>query len=1585
MDHHIIHIFDSVAKDIFVKKEVASDDERSSQGSDDDTGGAKKSHREMSIILFGSKPDGTPVRVHVEGFRPFFFVSVPGKLKGKKEVETYITHVQAIASSTLDEDALASLQIIQEQKKKLYGFSGDRQHPVLRLEVGSIHALYALRRAFLNEYQRPSQSYKGSAIQVFESNLDPMLRFFHMRNLAPCGWIDCGGGSGVKEVVAEDGTTCYWSCSWDSIDPVEKPPRPSAPFKLAAWDIECYSNSGDFPVAQASWVRVAKELWKVSPCAAAVPELIAEWFTRSGSATGAAGYIPTPPPALRSRRAPTYLELNDLLLVPATFEQLEAVFGVTAGVFHGKAGKEKEELCAQIAGILQRAIGRVVSLAGDPIIQIGTVLVQGEETERHIFVLGGCDAIEGATVYECETERDLLAAWGEWIQEVNPDIMVGYNIFGFDEKYVWDRMIELGLCKEGRAAGAGAPRKATAGHVEPSFAGFTRLQDQGGAFKLEKKFLSSSALGDNTMYLWTTPGRLRIDLYHHVKRKQVLPSYKLDAVCATFLSGKLTGLERRIQDGNWLLLTKQKGDARVGRSVVLLDELGEELSEKLEIVEIVKEGLVVRGMDEFEGSADDAVQWAVVKDDVSPAEIFRLHRGSDADRARVAAYCIQDCELVVELYKKLDVFNEAMSMANVCSVPVTYIFTRGQGIKIESLIFKDCYERGQVVEVLPSAPFRGDGATDPDEDGAAGQDDSYEGAIVLDPVAGMYFDAPVGVCDFASLYPSTIISENISYDSLVWVKEFDLKGVEGAPAFTSEWGEAPLPAGWRYTDISFDILRPDPEDKRKHPVNKKMGTRVCRYAQPPGDGKSTLPQIVQKLLSMRKTKRKMAEKENDPFRKALLDAEQLAYKLTANSLYGQLGSGTFKVRLQHLAASVTAYGRKQILFAKDAIEKFYGPAAGNPLCCASGAEVVYGDSVTGDTALWIRRGAGAAPLIVRIDELEGVWSQWHESKEAFDGAGLEVWTERGWTAVRRVIRHRLAPTKRLFRILTHTGVVDCTEDHSLVLSNGTECKPSDVTVGTPLLHNFEIADEFGRGDGTLSVEEAWDIGYNLSEKEAEIPTSILNGSLDCVKGCMDGVFASYDVNSAATTIVLEYEGKVLCSALYILARRLGYSVLLDADGSRFRLTLSRDGPVPSCEIKSISEMNREGVEYVYDMETENHHFGVGPGALIVHNTDSLFVCFNPKNPATGEPLKGREAIVATIELTEEAGKFISSALKPPHDFEYDKVFAPFIIFSKKRYVGNKYEDSPDKFKQTSMGIVLKRRDNAPLLKVIYGGAVDLLLNHQDIAAATRFVQDQCREMVDGKTKLSLLTISMSLRAEYNTPSPPKHKVLADRMAARDPGNAPAPGDRIPYVYVAAPLGQQAAKLQGDRIESPAYVKEKGLRPDVRFYIEHQLMNPLSQLFSLCLEKMPGYEGAPRGGWAQDADKRAAQREEMASAILFSESLGLCNAADKRSFVSAFFGGGVTDRCASNSSHKGSLLPAEAGSSDRNPTTTDRIATAPVKKPRSSKTTVEPPKQQTPITAYFGDARLAREMRAVKRSVAVKKATASASAAAKEGE
>jgi len=1050
--------------------------------------------KELYIELFGVDADGTPVHLKVTGFRPYFYIGIQKKtdvLSIKKHILDKLKNRASIESD---------LKFEEVQRKVLFGYTGNTTFPMLKISMPSRDLFYGVRNIFLSKAQKPILRIKGreKPWQVYEANLDPMLRFFHLQDLEPCGWIEADCDFELDSATGR----LTGECDWTQVKPPTQKPSKSGAYKLAAWDIECYSPTGDFPV----------------------PEK-------------------------------------------------------------------------------------------DPVIQIGVVLVQGTKVEKHIFVNHTCTSVAGCIVHSQprEDERAMLLDWAGWMADQDPDVLVGYNIFGFDERYLWKRAQVLGIDQSA------------------AFQALSRLD--GEEVKLSEKMLSSSALGDNKLYIWTTAGRLQIDLYHYIRRLENLTSYKLDDVTSHYMSGKLKGI--RQEGGNLVLKTAISKEAVVGRSVKLLDETGEAIGDKLVISGIGASEITLTPEEPVDGF-ETAVKWAIVKDDVSPQEIFKLHRGSAADRGKLAAYCIQDCNLVVELFNKLDVFNNAMSMANVCSVPVNYIFTRGQGIKIESLIFKECNQRGQAVVVL-EAPGRNftDKTQDDEEDEV---EDSYEGAIVFDPVPDFYFDAPVGVCDFASLYPSSIISENISYDTLLWVKDYDLSG----NLVKTDWvgSESYVEPGTRWTDIEFDIWRPDPNDTRKHPKKIKAGLRVCRYAQYVGDRKGTLPDILQKLLAARKAKRKQAEKESDPFVKALLDAEQLAYKLTANSLYGQLGSATFKIRLQHLAASTTAYGRKQITFAKAAIEQFYGPAAGSKTHCA---EIVYGD------------------------------------------------------------------------------------------------------------------------------------------------------------------------------------------------------------------------------------------------------------------TDSLFVSFNPRDSA-GKRLEGREALVRTIELTEECGRFVTQALKPPHDFEYDKVFWPFIIFSKKRYVGNKYEENPDEFKQTSMGIVLKRRDNAPIVKTIYGGAIQILLNQRNVAKAAEFVREKCNEMMEGNTSLGQLTITKSLKANYKDPTKIAHKVLADRIAARDPGNAPAPGDRIPYVYIQT---EGEVALQGDRIELPSYIRTNSLKPDVQFYIEHQLTNPLSQLFSLRVEEIPGY--CPPHSWPENPDKRQVTRERMAADLLFSQTLRICERNERNKAASKM---GFTVTATGSNSQRTRTVPVE---------------------------------------------------------------------------
>lgn len=1213
-------------------------------------GKPKADHKGKHILvhLFGKTAEGYGIRADIKGFKPFFFLRCPeGGSSIHERARTAVR--QYLRRHILN---YSDVEVTKCHRKELFGFTQDRAVPMLKLTMPSIALFREVKNCFCNgSWDAELKLLKGrpdllgdpfppGAPTIYEANLDPMLRFLHLRNLKPCNWATIDS---ISEKDLDTEGTSILECDWEDIGPCGTPPAATAPFTIASWDIECMSTTGAFPMA-----------------------------TR-----------------------------------------------------------------------------------GDPIIQIGIILSKlgsTEPPEKHIFVLGSCDEIPEGVVHSFKDERKMLLGFFQWIGEQDIDIFMGYNIFGFDEKYVWERCDQLGIT----------------GHHEVQQ--LNKLCDEGSEMKLDEKRLSSSAMGDNFLYLWNTTGRLRVDLYHYIKRGYPLPSYKLDDTSRNFLGESVKGITEKVDAWELSVPPATKQDVAKGRSIVLLNEGGDTLCEKVDVLEY-EPGRILVGVPE-DVVVEEVAKWAVVKDDLSPKEMFRYHKQGSAERAIIARYCIQDCQLVLDLFRKLDVFNNAMSMANVCSVPVSYIFLRGQGVKIESLMFKYCYESEQCIKVLRAA--QGDGET-------------YEGAIVLDPVPGFY-TTPVGVADFASLYPSTIISENISHDTLVWVKDYDEKG----NLLNFVWGSDEydnLP-GQRYTDIEYDNMIDDPNDNRKIKTKIKAGTRVCRYAQ---DRIGTIPKIVAGLLAARKAKRKEGEKETDPFRKALLDSEQLAYKLTANSLYGQLGSGTFKVRLKPLAASVTAYGRKQIMFAKAAIEDRYGPNSGHPHCSAS-AETVYGDSVASYTKLEHIRYKNTILKNVTIEGLGALYNnKWNkcvevgkEEKESCETPYLETLTENGWTPVKRVIRHRLAPEKKMLRVIyTYEGspydyyFIDVTEDHSMLLDDGSDISPKSLK----------------KGDALLTI------------------------------------------------------------------------------GKQNRLIVAEDPE----EIEYIG--------YVYDLTTENHHFQAGPLGLVVHNTDSLFINFNPRDPVSGKPLEGYEAVKKTIELTEEAGKFVTKALKAPHDFEFDKVYWPFIIFSKKRYVGHKYEDA-DNHVLWFMGVALKRRDYAPIVKRIYSGALNILLNERNVPKAAKFVQDAVVDLVEGKYGLQPLIISKSLRAEYADPTKIAHKVLADRIAARDPGNAPASGDRIPFVYVQAPTGQVAPDLQGDRIETPAYIKEKGLKPDYMFYIDHQIANPICQLFGIVVDQIPGFDAykPPKGGWKEDPEALITQREAAAYQLLFGEAINKNNMGAKRAFA-----------------------------------------------------------------------------------------------------
>ena len=303
------------------------------------------------------------------------------------------------------------------------------------------------------------------------------------------------------------------------------------------------------------------------------------------------------------------------------------------------------------------------------------------------------------------------------------------------------------------------------------------------------------------------------------------------------------------------------------------------------------------------------------------------------------------------------------------------------------------------------------------------------------------------------------------------------------------------------------------------------------------------------------------------------------------------------------------------------------------------------------------------------------------------------------------------------------------------------------------------------------------------------------------------------------------------------------------------------------------------------------------GAEVVYgDTDSIFIKFPTKDLAT------------SIDLGIKAGKRITEQCRRPYKIAYEKTFYPFILFCRKRYVGMKYEEDPNpkKAKRMSMGIALKRRDSAPIAKDAYGGALDILLGGGTVNDAREFVNKILKDMVDNKIPLDKYIMTKALSDNYKVEMP--HRMLADRMLARDPGTAPQVGDRVRYVFV-----QERSKnaKQGDRIEHIDYVRAHGMAPDIKFYITNQVQSPLLQLFALCVEQFKGYR-EPRPSYAHvyqkqrdvilqkqpelgadDLDEEATRavlklKEEQVDALMFTTSPELSSILNKQHRIDSFF-------------------------------------------------------------------------------------------------
>lgn len=521
---------------------------------------------------------------------------------------------------------------------------------------------------------------------------------------------------------------------------------------------------------------------------------------------------------------------------------------------------------------------------------------------------------------------------------------------------------------------------------------------------------------------------------------------------------------------------------------------------------------------------------------------------------------------------------------------------------------------------------------------------------------------------------------------------------------------------------------------------------------------------------------------------AYYDSKQKALKVLMNSLYGESGNKISPFYILALAGGITSAGQYNLEFIANECKK---------LNCS----VKYGDSVTRDT-----------PVLIGNDDyhsyrnIEDLFIDRESTrkldKEVYIPKNLYVWSDEGFTKIKKVIRHKTK--KQLYRILTHTGSVDVTEDHSLLDADGEKIKPSECSIGTELLH--KDLPTMNHKEDMISKKEAYCWGLFMADGSCgsyyykkcswKYTWAINNQNKDylnkATKGMRNSIYCKkfkvldtmksssvyklspngnpegmikfmvedfrnmfyYGRTKIVPTIILEssskirqaffegyyagdgckrersknfcLKGKIGAATMYKLCNSLGYQCSINSNMYKpdiyWLIITKRKFQKHPDKIKKIIKLP-ETENYVYDLETENHHFSAGIGRMTVSNTDSVYITVPEKsfeiidNKYFGGKIKKIQYCTELVNITfteiKKINKLINDKLIIDNGTQflrlnYEEVLFPVVLISKKKYYGLPHISTPNFNTDRSpftRGIEMKKRGVSNILKRVYGDKI----------------------------------------------------------------------------------------------------------------------------------------------------------------------------------------------------------------------------------------------------------------------------------------
>ena len=467
------------------------------------TGKERKDEAKFVIQMFGINEKGESCSILAENFKPFFYVKVDESWdQGTKSA--FLSFLKRKIGKYY-ESSICECKLIK--KKKLYGFDGGKEHKFIFLSFENNQVFNKAKNLWYDKARKLLENglvFGDTQTYLYEANIPPLLRFFHIKNISPSGWIALPKKKTI-EFKVDKKTSCTYEFAIDykSIMPLNEMEQ-RVPYKICSFDIEASSSHGDFPIPVKSYKKLATNIVEhfeksddnLTPdlCRDKLREIILCAFGFKNTLDFVELVYPKKAPSgIQEVKDKTELWLTTLVRsmkkegddmdgqmnIEDMFEAMNQELDQEGGLEDGQEGatyygyKPKKKSKMQIEGtvveiLCDKKYDRETKLneinislckifprlEGDKVTFIGsTFLKYGDKDPylNHCIALNSCSPLtstENSQLESYSTEERVLTAWANLIQRENPDIIIGYNIFGFDYEFMFRRAEENGCVQE---------------------------------------------------------------------------------------------------------------------------------------------------------------------------------------------------------------------------------------------------------------------------------------------------------------------------------------------------------------------------------------------------------------------------------------------------------------------------------------------------------------------------------------------------------------------------------------------------------------------------------------------------------------------------------------------------------------------------------------------------------------------------------------------------------------------------------------------------------------------------------------------------------------------------------------------------------------------------------------------------------------------------------------------------------------------------------------------------------------------------------------------------------------------------------